>query len=219
MVGVVVDDDRRAAEHDRQADPRLRVVARLPSRNAAAMPATNGARGEHDQPAVDERERRAQRARPPPARRTGSGGVRAAAGRSAPTAGTANQCGVRRLVRRVVPECHLERALECGDQDQDVEPVPPHERCELAHTRNLLQATAAASYLGRSPDRRLVRARTRPPDDVRSPPGVHRRCIEPNDERNVMESRTDQISRPGAHRRSGARRARGGGARLPPLRT
>ena len=28
VVGVVVDDDRRAAEHDREADSRLRVVAR-----------------------------------------------------------------------------------------------------------------------------------------------------------------------------------------------
>ena len=29
VVGVVVDDDRRAAEHDREADARLRVVAEV----------------------------------------------------------------------------------------------------------------------------------------------------------------------------------------------
>ena len=160
------------------------------------MPAMNGlAVNTTSRPSI-ERERRRPAARPPQVRRTGSAGVRAAAGRAAPPP-------ARRTTRGVVGSCagscrsaDLEGALECRDQDQDVEPVPPHEAMRAcSHEERTPGAPPAASYLGRSPDRRLVRARTRPPDDVGSPPGVHRRCIEPNDERNVMETRTTTIPR------------------------
>ena len=140
VVGVVVDDDRRAGEHDREADSRLRVVREVAEQERRGHAGDERARGEHDQPAVDQGDRRTQE---PDRRRCGEREAATCEQRQDDQRHRRHGEPVRRrrLVRRVVPECHLEGALECGDRDQDVEPVPPHERCELAHTRNLLQAT------------------------------------------------------------------------------
>ena len=101
VAGVVVDDDRRAAEHDRQAEPRLHGVAEVAEQERRGHAGDEGAAGEHDQPPVDERERRGRAARPPRARAKGKRRRASSGSTTTAIAGTANHSVVLRRVRRV----------------------------------------------------------------------------------------------------------------------
>ena len=78
---VVVDDDRRTAEHDGQPEPRLHGVAEIAEQERRGHPGDERADGEDDQAPVDERERRAEHPDRRRARRRGNAGGRAAAAR------------------------------------------------------------------------------------------------------------------------------------------
>ena len=159
MVGVVVDDDRRAAEHDRQARAAPAASSRrLPSRNAAAIPATKAlAVNTTSRPSTNESAAASSQTAAGAAngkrRRASSGSTTSA------TAGTANQRVVRRRLRARRAGRDLEGALERRDHDQHVEAVPPREAPEPGHAVNVLHVRPAPPPTrGRRRDRRPVRA-------------------------------------------------------------
>ena len=137
VVGVVVDDRRGAADHDRQADPRLHGVVEVAEQEGGCEADHGHGRREDDEPPVDERERRAQephrdgreeREASPPEEREHDDrdGRRGEPGRRL------------RGVRRVLPERDLEHALESGKHDQCVEPVPARDVPDPAHALTVL---------------------------------------------------------------------------------
>ena len=122
VVRIVVDDDRRPAEHDRQTEPRLSCVAEVAEQERGGEPGDGDTRRERDQPPIDEREPRGQH---PDRRGCGEGET------AAPQQGQHDQRdrgygepGRRlRLSNRVVPQSNLERACGGSDRDQHGEPI------------------------------------------------------------------------------------------------
>ena len=166
VAGVVVDDDRHAAE--RRSRGRATPASRRAGCRAGRRPP---GRRRRCWSRTRQRARRRTRSPLPRARRTraprtGSGGGRGAAATS--------DCdrGNREPVRRVGGASGGERPrarLDRREHDQRVEPVPPCECPEPRHALNVLHRPRDASYLSRRPNRRLVRARIRPPDDDPAP--------------------------------------------------
>ena len=155
MVGFVVDDDRRPAEHDRQPEPRLDGVAEVAEQERGGEPGEVDADREHDQPAVDERERGGTAARPTRARRRGSAGAPSSGSTTSATAGTANQSRRGRRVAGSFLSATSSAPATAASTISSVEPVPAREGPEPAHASERTAAPRArASYLSRSRNRR-----------------------------------------------------------------
>ena len=122
--GLVLDHDRRPADRDRKPDPRVDVVAQAPEQERGGHPGDEDRGREHDQRAVHERERR----RHDPHRR-GRSERKAPAGEQRQDHERRCRCPEpRRDARRfrgVLPERHLEGALDRREHDQRVEAVAP----------------------------------------------------------------------------------------------
>ena len=153
MVRAVGHDDRRGADHDGQAQPRLPPVAEIAEQERRGHAGDGDAGREDDQPPVDERERRAQ----DPYRRGGAEGK--------PTAPEQGQHDDRRGrdgepqggtwgLLRVVSQGDVERARDREQHDQRVEPVPPHEEIDPRHSANLLHRFAG--HVLRRSERRII---------------------------------------------------------------
>ena len=168
VVGLVVDDDRRAAEHDRQADAGLHVVAQVAEQQGGTHP------GDED-PGLAERSagrpgRTAPRraARWPRGRRRGSGAARAARARRRRRASDLepqHRAGRAAAGRRAAPyrprsataAITMRRSRPCFERNS-------HARLTWSTYVSRL-AAPRPTKVGRPP-RRLVPPRTRPSDDA-----------------------------------------------------
>ena len=136
----VRDDDHHAAEHDREADARLPLVAEVPEQERGCQPHDAETADERDQHAVDVREPRGQQpVGGGPAkgkrRRANSGSTRIA------TAGTENH---RTSSGRPAspPDDELEHSGNGEDRDQELEPVLLRDGPNPGHAVNVLQLRA-----------------------------------------------------------------------------
>jgi hypothetical protein len=118
--------DARTAEDHHQAEPHLHRVADVAQEEGRDQAGGVDAGREHDQPPVDERQRRAQQ----PHRREGKEGES-----PAPEQRQHNDRHRRRRelhrhsgrTRRIVPEDHLQHALDRSEHDQRIEAVPANQ--------------------------------------------------------------------------------------------
>ena len=137
VLGVVVDDGRRAGDHDGQAEARLRLVAQVAEQEGRDHAGHRRDHAEHDEPAVDER---APGRDHPDGRRCGEGEAAPQEQRQHDQ----RECRHREPPRRrrrvgAVPESGFERDHERREHDQRVESVPADEWAEVAHGVNVLQ--------------------------------------------------------------------------------
>ncbi len=140
VVRAVVDDDRGAADHGPEAQPRLHGVAKVAEQEGGDQARDGDARRERDEPSVDERECRADQ---PDGERHREREPAAPEQRKHEERGRGHdepQGGVR-SVRRVVSNDDHKGGLDRRDQDQGVESVPARSRPEAAHAVNVLQPT------------------------------------------------------------------------------
>jgi hypothetical protein len=134
---IVVDDGRRAADHDRQPDARLRLVAEVAEQEGRDHAGHRRDDAEHDEPAVDDRARRCDH---PDGRGRGEGIAAAQEQRQHDQRERRDREPPSRR-RRVdaVPERALERDHERREHDQRVESVAADDWAEAAHGVNVLQ--------------------------------------------------------------------------------
>ena len=139
--GDVVDDRRRAAEHDHEAGARQHGIALVPEQERRHHAGEVDAEHERDQLPVDERERRPEQ---PECRRSAEGIAPAREQRSTATtiAGMQNHRVVSGASSASLPQHQLEHRREREKHDQDVEPVPAREVSEPVHGLNVLDAQA-----------------------------------------------------------------------------
>ena len=193
---------------------------RLPSRNAAASPATKTPLGKTTSRPSTNESAAASEPDGAPARRTGSAGARAAATKSdddrrdgEPAASSAARRAGRRGTR---PRA---RSRSPRATTSSVEAVPAHEVRGAAHGPNVLARRAHASYLGRTRHRRKGRARTRPfDDDARAAPLIASRHVMSNTKGTAMHASTTARSVAAAQSSPRADRTGRARPRLPPLR-
>ncbi len=139
VVREVVDDRRRAAEYDDEADARQHRVVQVPEQERRRHPGEVDAGHERDQLPVDERDRRPQQ----PERRGRAEGIAAAREEREHGDDDRRDAEPQRRVRGVLgvaPEHELEHAGERQEHDHDVEPEP---------SRDALRTASRAERTGR----------------------------------------------------------------------
>ena len=136
VVGVVRDDDRQRADLDRQPHAAARRVPKLAEQERRGQSRDGDRGGPDHQPAVCEGEAQRPGGRRPPAPRTASAAVRAAAapGAPQPERRTTATSPVRPSGRRAI-RARARRERPGGDQQ--VQGVTAGERLELGHTPKL----------------------------------------------------------------------------------
>ena len=135
---VVVDHDRRGAEHDGQADAPLCGIAEAAEQERGEHPGDLDTEREYDQAPVHEGQRRG----PQPKQRW-CGEWEATAPKQGQhdkrDRGRREPVGRARLCRRVVPEDDLEGGIDRHERDEHVESVTPRQRSEPSHEVNVPQ--------------------------------------------------------------------------------
>ena len=217
------DQCRRRSPSRRSRRPgrcrRCNSFRRFPSRNAAAIPATNEADRERGQPPSRRARRRPPTARRPPEPRTGSGGVRTAARRARrwPARRTRGSWSARPTPAAPVRRRSRPWTPRARRRDQQVEPEPPRDLGDRAHAGERTPRPArAASYPGRRRDRPRARARLRlRDDDTRR--AVVLASSRPHRKGRLMEPPTTRRFSTDPDRRAGPDRSGAGGTGLPSL--
>ena len=121
-------------------EPHEHGVAQVAEQERRGHTGDERADGEDDQPPVDERERRGEH----PDRRRGGEGEAPAGEQRQHDNGDGRSGEPRSRGRRaggVLPQHDFDRALDCRQNDQRVEAMPPYENPEPSHIVNVLHAS------------------------------------------------------------------------------